>query len=92
MANIKSAKKRILRTAIERERNRAKRSRLRSAVKRLRQAVADGDATGARELIPATFSVVDTTAQAKVIHRNAADRTKSRLERAVRKLEASAAG
>ena len=88
MANIKSAVKRIRKTLKQRARNRALRSRLGTSVKALRQAVADGDADAARELLPKTISIVDATASKGVIHRNAAARTKSRLSHAVATLGA----
>ena len=83
MANIKSAEKRIRRSIRQRERNRALRSRMRSAIKDLRQAVAAGDATTAQELLPKTLGIVDSTARKGVIHANTAARNKSRLTRAV---------
>ena len=86
MANIKSAKKRILQTEKRRTRNRAERSRLRTAVKKLRGEVEAGNSEGAKELLAPTLSLIDATAQKKVIHRNAAARTKSRLTKAVNSL------
>ncbi len=83
MANIKSAEKRIRRSNTQRERNRAIRSRMRSAVKDLRQAVEAGDAKTAQELLPKTLGIVDSTARKGVIHANTAARNKSRLTRAV---------
>lgn len=83
MANIKSAKKRIRRTSRQRERNRTLRSRMRSAIKDLRKTVAAGDADAAREMLPQTLGIVDSTARKGVIHANNAARTKSRLTRAV---------
>ena len=83
MANIKSAEKRIRTTSRQQERNRALRSRLRSAVRDLRQTVAAGDAKAAQELLPKTLDIVDSTARKGVIHANTASRTKSRLTRAV---------
>ena len=83
MANTKSAEKRHRQNVKQRERNRAQRSRLRTAVKNLRQAVASGDAAKAGELLPATLSVIDKTAQKKVIHANTASRTKARLAKNV---------
>lgn len=83
MANKKSAEKCNRQDIKRRARNRTHRTRLRNAVKRLRQAVADGDAQSAREMLPGTLSIVDATAQKGVIHDNAASRTKSRLTRAV---------
>ena len=86
MANIKSAKKRILQTEKRRTRNRAERSRLRTAVKKLRSEVEAGNGESAKELLAPTLSLIDATAQKKVIHRNAAARTKSRLTKAVNSL------
>ena len=75
MANIKSAEKRILLTLQQRSRNRAERSRMRSAVKELRTVIAGGDNSKAEELLPGTLSLIDRTAQKKVIHRKAAARS-----------------
>lgn len=88
MANHKSAVKEHRRSLEQRETNRRHRSRLRTAVKRLRQAVDAGDRDGATKLLPETLSLVDHSAKLRVLHANAADRTKSRLTRAVNRLEA----
>jgi small subunit ribosomal protein S20 len=88
MANIKSAEKRIRQTLRQRSRNRAERSRMRSAVKELRNVIAAGDKTKAEELLPGTLRLIDRTAQKKVIHRKAAARSKSRLVRSVGSLSA----
>ncbi|HVT59171.1 MAG TPA: 30S ribosomal protein S20 [Thermoanaerobaculia bacterium] len=87
MANTKSAEKRIRQNSAARQRNRGHRSHLRSAIKRLRSAVAAGDAAQAAELLPQTLSIIDATAQKKVIHSNTASRTKSRLASQVAALE-----
>jgi small subunit ribosomal protein S20 len=86
MANTKSAEKRIRQNAVARDRNRGHRSRLRTAIKRLRAAVAAGDAATASNLLPTTLSIIDTTAQKKVIHSNTASRYKSRLASQVKAL------
>jgi small subunit ribosomal protein S20 len=83
MANTKSAEKRIRQNVLARERNRSHRSRLRTAIKRLRSAVSAGDSAKAAELLPATLGVIDATAQKKIIHANTASRYKSRLSRLV---------
>lgn len=88
MANIKSAEKRIRLNLRQRSRNRAERSRMRSAVKELRKVIADGDKSKAEELLPGTLSLIDRTAQKKIIHRRAAARSKSRLVRSVKTLSA----
>ena len=88
MANPRSTQKRIRQALKRRARNRAHRSVMRTAVKKLRTAVADGNAELARELLPKTLSVVDSTARKGVIHANTAARTKARLCRAVNRAEA----
>lgn len=87
MANIKSAEKRIEQSAKQRARNRAQRSHMRGAVREVRQAIADGDQAKAEKLLPDTLSLVDVTARKKVVHSNAAARTKSRLTRAVAQMK-----
>lgn len=67
-------------------RNRANRSKLRSQIKKLRQAIADGDASKAQELLVPTTSLIDKSIQKGVIHGNAASRYKSRLTRQVSQL------
>ncbi|HYG61208.1 MAG TPA: 30S ribosomal protein S20 [Thermoanaerobaculia bacterium] len=83
MANTKSAEKRNRQNLKVRERNRGQRSRLRTAIKRLRTAVTGGDAAQAEAMLRETFGVIDKTAQKGVIHKNAASRYKSRLAQRV---------
>ena len=83
MANTKSAEKRNRQNIQQRDRNRAHRSRLRTAIKSLRSAVASGDAARATELLPKTLGIIDKIAQKKVIHANTASRYKSRLSKRV---------
>lgn len=86
MANNKSTEKRIRQAAKNRDRNRALKTRMRTAVKEVRQAVEAGDGSKAKTLLDDTLRRVDSTAQKGGIHRNAAARTKSRLTKAVAKL------
>ena len=86
MANTKSAEKRVRQAPKRESRNTAYRSRMRTAVKKLRLAVAAGDAEKAAALLPETLSILDQTAQKRVVHKNAAARTKSRLVKAVASL------
>jgi small subunit ribosomal protein S20 len=87
MANTKSAEKRNRQNIVQRERNRGHRSRLRTAIKRLRTAIASGDAGKAQEALPETLSVIDKIAQKRIIHANAAARYKSRLVKRVAALK-----
>lgn len=75
MANIKSAEKRIGQAIKRTNRNRAVRTKLRTSVKKYREA---GEAAKAQAL-PTTFAEIDTALRKGVIHRNAAARYKSRL-------------
>jgi small subunit ribosomal protein S20 len=80
MANIKSAEKRIRITAQKRARNKARVSRLRSAVKKYRQT----DSKKRTEGLPQTHAEIDRALAKGVIHRNAAARYKSRLAKAAK--------
>ena len=82
MANTKSAEKRNRQNVKARERNRSHRSRLRTAIKRLRAAMAEGDRDQVQQILPQTLRIIDATAQKKIIHANTASRYKSRLTRA----------
>ncbi len=88
MANHKSAVKEHRQSVARRLCNRRHRSRMRTAVKKLRHVVNSGDAAAARGLLAATLAAVDRASKAGVIHDNAAARTKSRLTRALNKLGA----
>lgn len=77
----KSVLKRIRQTEHRAAVNRANRSRLRTQVKKFRQAVATGDVAQARELLHSTLSSIDRSLHKGVLHPNTAARTKSRLVR-----------
>jgi small subunit ribosomal protein S20 len=81
MANIKSAVKRMRQAAGRQRRNRAVRTRLRSAVKAYRAA----EAKDRPKKLSATASEIDRARKKGVIHRNAAARYKSRLAKAAAK-------
>lgn len=87
MANNKSAIKRWHQSLKRRDRNRARRTIARSAVRALREAVAAGDDKLAAEALPAAFSALDRAAKNGTIHTGKADRTKSRLARLVARSE-----
>ena len=56
---------------------------LRTVVKKYRAAIETGELDVAREMLPSTLSLVDRVAKLGAIAKNAADRTKSRLTRAL---------
>ena len=57
---------------------------LRTAVKRVRQAVDAGDKAAATEVLRKTTSIIDRIADKNIIHKNKAARHKSRLAAAVK--------
>jgi small subunit ribosomal protein S20 len=79
MANHKSAAKKARRDVEARLRNRSARSAVKTAVKKFLSAVATGSKSEAAVLLPTTLGVVDKAVRKGVIHKNAANRAKSRL-------------
>ncbi len=84
MANIKSAEKRNRQRLKREARNRVIRGRARTALKKARLAIANGDPNAA-ELVRLAERALDRAAAKGVIHRNNAARRKSRLYRALQK-------
>jgi small subunit ribosomal protein S20 len=72
-----------------RVRNRKNLSHLKTQVKRLRAAIAAGDAETARRILPETMGEIDKAARKGVVHDNAAARYKSRLARRITGLAAA---
>ncbi len=86
MANHQSAKKRMRQNVKRRARNRSNRSRLRTQIKKLREAIAANDKKQSQaELVP-TISLIDKMVNKKILHQNTAARYKSRLTKHVNNL------
>lgn len=83
MANIKSAKKRILVAEARHARNKAMKSRVKTAMKKVDAAVAAKDADAAKAALLTASSVIDKAARKGVYHKNNASRKISRLSKAV---------
>ena len=83
MANIKSAKKRILVNETKTARNKAIRSKLKTAIKEVDAAVAAGDKAAAQAALLAATTEIDKAATKGVYHKNNASRKVSRLSKAV---------
>lgn len=89
MAQHASALKQMRQSQKRRARNRQNLSQLKTQVKKLRSAIAGGDAQAAQSLLSPTVGQIDKAAKKGVIHDNAAARYKSRLTRKVRALAAA---
>ena len=86
MANIKSAKKRVLTSRVRQERNKAVKSSVKTAIKKVEAAVREADKdAAAKELLNAT-SIIDKAAKKGVLHKNTASRKVSRLASAVNRI------
>ena len=83
MANIKSQIKRIRTNEKARLRNKAVKSELKTYVRRVREAVAGGDAEKANEALTAASRKLDKAVSKGVIHANQAANKKSSLAKAV---------
>jgi len=84
MANIASARKRARQAEKQRQHNASLRSELRSAIRNVRKAIAAGDKKAARTVLQGATSVIDSIADKRIIHKNAAARHKSRLSARVK--------
>ncbi len=89
MAQHASALKQMRQGEKRRARNRNNLSQVKTQVKKLRAAIAEGNAEAAKKLLPETVGEIDKAAKKGVVHDNAASRYKSRLARKVSALGAA---
>lgn len=88
MPNIKSAEKRV-RTAQNRNlRNRMLKSQLKTSMKKLSTAIAEGDTTSAETIYRTTVGILDSAVLKGTMHKNTANRKKSQLALALNKAKA----
>lgn len=86
MANIKSAKKRVIVNRTKAERNKAIKSGIKTAVKKVNAAIQSGDQVAAKAALVDATTVIDKAATKGVLHSNTASRKVSRLAQAVNKM------
>ncbi len=86
MANIKSQKKRIKTAEKARIRNKAVRSELKTAVKKVRVAAESGDKAQAQQLANEAGRLLDKAASKGIIHKNQASNRKSGIQKLVNKM------
>ena len=86
LANIKSAKKRVLVAQRNADRNKAIRSKVKTYVKKVDAAIASGDKAAAQAALLEATSVIDKAATKGVYHKNTASRKISRMNLAVNKM------
>lgn len=83
MANIKSAKKRVLVTEIKTARNKAIKSKVKTCIKKVEAAVANNDKETATAELTVAISEINKAASKGIYHKNNAARKVSRLTKAV---------
>lgn len=89
MADHFSALKRARQTEKRTEVNRANKSRLRTALRRFRAALAGGNRETAQQLFSETVAALDKASNKGVIHKNTASRYKARLSARLNAMKAS---
>lgn len=83
MANTKSAKKAIRRNERRTEVNKNRRTRMRSTVRKVEEAIAGGDQAAAEQALRAAQPEIMQSAQKGLVHKNTAARKVSRLAKRV---------
>ena len=83
MANIKSAKKRILVNETKAARNKSIRSGVKTAIKKVAAAIAANDKAAAEAALLNAISTMDKATSKGVYHKNTTSRKASRLTKAV---------
>ena len=88
MANIKSAKKRVLIAERNRLRNQAFRTSIKTAVKKVLELAKAEDKDALKTALSKAYQLCDKAVSKGILHKNTAARKKSRLTKAVNKLQA----
>lgn len=86
MANIKSAKKRILVNRTKADRNKAIKSGVKTAIKKVYAAIDANDREAAKAALLEATSVIDKATKKGVFHKNTSSRKVSRLNKAVNQM------
>jgi small subunit ribosomal protein S20 len=86
MANTSSAKKTTRRIARQTEVNKSRRTRLKSSVRKVEEAIASGDKTAAQAAMKAAEPILVRTGQKGVIHKRTASRKVSRLTQRIKSM------
>ncbi len=87
MANIKSAKKRILTSAKRAERNKAAKSKVKTYVKKVFAAIEANDKAAAEAALQEATSVIAKAGARGIYHKSTAARKVSRLTKSVNRME-----
>jgi len=89
MANTSSAKKAVRKIERRTEVNKTRRSRMRTYIRKVEDAIAAGDQGAAAQVLKAAQPKIMKSAQKGIIHKNTASRKVSRLSARVRAMASS---
>ena len=87
MANHRSALKRDRQSKVRRLRNRMNKSRMKTAIRKVEDALASGAEDEARQALAQAVPIIYKTASKGTIHRKTASRKVSRLTRRVNRMQ-----
>lgn len=88
MANTKSAKKAVRKLAKRTEVNQSRRSRMRTYLRKVEEAIGAGDKSAAQDALKAAQPVVMRASQKRILHANTASRKLSRLSARIKAMGA----
>ncbi len=88
MANTRSAKKMVRKIARQTEVNTARRSRMRTFIRRVEEAIASGDQSAAREALAKAQPAIMRAGDRNIVHKNNASRKVSRLNARIKGMSA----
>jgi small subunit ribosomal protein S20 len=92
MPNTESAKKRLKQSIARRERNRAAKRAIRTECRKVLTTIAAGNLEQAQKEFRVAAAKLDRAAARKILHRNTAARTKSRLSARIKAAKKAPAG
>jgi small subunit ribosomal protein S20 len=86
LANIKSAKKRVITSRIRAERNKSIRTNVKTVIKKVEAAVVANDKAAASEALTVAIATIEKASRKGILHKNNAARKVSRLTKLVNTL------
>jgi len=87
MPNTESAKKRLRQSVVRRNRNRSVKSSIKTQIRKVRDAIAEGNVETSETEFRLAVKRLDKAAAANVVHANLAGRVKSRLSAAIKAIK-----
>ena len=87
MPTIESAKKRVKTAAKKEKINKKWKEKLKNSIKEMEDIIEAGDSEQAQDQLAETYKIIDKAVTKNIIHKNKANRKKSRLAKRVKQLD-----